>query len=188
MSGARQAAFSFTLPRIQPGTRILDIGAGNSPLAGMLAREKRCSVLAVDINSKRLTWAWKDADERYEIKVSDLTRLSLPVGSFDAAVATYSLQHMINYEPLAWVLARQWLKKGGQLIAAARYRLNSPIYEGDRGDPLISQDEHTIAVLASYCGFAVVGIQPYWYNEQTFSEETIGSPRANCVLFELKAK
>jgi len=188
MSGSHTAALKFAMARIQPETRVLDVGAGMSPLAGRLAMEHGCRVLAVDINRERLMRGWESAGKIYEISVGDICGMDLPCGGFDAVAALYSLQCMIGYEPQVWVLIRQWLKKGGKFIAASRYRLNSPQYEGDRGDPLYSQDEHTIRTLAEFCGFSIGCIETYFYDEASYNQEPVGSPKANAVLFELVAK
>jgi SAM-dependent methyltransferase len=188
MSGSHAAALKFCMARIPDRSTVVDVGAGMSPLSGWLSKEKACKVLAFDLNRERLTKGWEAASRSYEIKVADATKIDLAVGTFDVAVALYSLQHMLGYEAFVWVRIHQWLKRGGLMLVASRYRLNSPVFEGDRGDPLMSQDEHTIKALAIYCGFDIVEIQPYWYDEQTYREEQLGSTTANAVLFELRAR
>jgi hypothetical protein len=136
---------------------------------------------------ERLRQAWDAAGQSYEIRIADIAELELPCGGFDAAIALYSLQHMIRYEPMVWVRIRQWLKRGGHLIGAARYRIGSPRYEGDRGDPLMSQDETTIMMLAGFCGFRPIEIQPITYTESEYAFQPAGSPAANAVLFAMEA-
>jgi SAM-dependent methyltransferase len=181
---SRLAAFDFVLPRVKPGRRVLDVGAGASPLARMLSL-KGCSVLAVDRDHDRITRAWEAADKIYEIRIGDLDDLALPERHFDHAVAVYCLQHLIGYEPLVWVRIRQALKIGGTLIATGRYRVDSPQYEGDRGDPLMSYDERTIAILAKLTGFKLISLQKYKYEGEKF--EAVNLNLANMVGFELEA-
>jgi hypothetical protein len=187
MSGSHSAALNFCLKRVAPMSRVVDVGAGMSPLAGWLASDKKCEVLAFDIDNERLIRGWNSANKIYQIECADACIVNLPAGYYDFAVALYSLQCMIGYEPLVWCRIRSWLKKGGSLLAASRYYTDSPRYEGDRGDPLFSQDEHTISMLAKFCGFAVESLQAIWYDEKTFQEEPLGSSRANAILFHLKA-
>jgi uncharacterized UPF0146 family protein len=187
MSGSHAAALKFCLERVAPKSKVLDVGAGMSPLAGWLASEKGCDVLAFDVNHERLTRGWTNANRVYRIQHADAREIKLQEGFYDYAVALYSLQCMIGYEPLVWCRIRSWLKTGGSLLAASRYYLDSPRYEGDRGDPLLSQDERTISMLAKFCGFAVEAMQAIWYDEKTFQEEPLGSSRANAILFQLKA-
>jgi len=187
MSGSHAAALKFCLERVMPGSRVVDVGAGMSPMAGWLTSEKNCELLAFDINSERLERGWINANRNYQIQHADAREINLQREFYDYAVALYSLQCMIGYEPLVWCRIRSWLKMGGSLLAASRYYLNSPRYEGDRGDPLLSQDEHTIAMLAKFCGFSVETMQTIRYDEKSFQEEPIGSSRANAILFHLKA-
>ncbi len=181
---SRLAAFDFILSRIKPGSRVLDIGAGASPLSGILT-QKGCKVLAIDYDKARLVQAWEAADKSYEVRICDLAELELPEGQFDHAVAVYCLQHLIGYEPLVWVRIRQGLKVGGTLIATGRYRVDSPQYEGARGDPLMSYDEFTIRTLARLTGFDLVSTQCYRYEGESF--EVVGDASGNMVGFELMA-
>lgn len=181
---SRLAAFDFILPRIKPGLRVLDIGAGASPLAGMMT-DKGCSVLAVDHDAGKLALGLETYGGEYEVKVGDLAEIEFPPASFDYAVAVYCLQHLIGYEPLVWAKIRRWLKDGGWLIATGRYRKDSPQYEGDRGDPLMSYDEYTIRTLATLTGFELMGFQRYRYEGEAF--KPVADASANMVGFELVA-
>jgi 2-polyprenyl-3-methyl-5-hydroxy-6-metoxy-1,4-benzoquinol methylase len=187
MSGSHAAALKFCMARIPDRSTVVDVGAGMSPLSGWLSKEKACKVFAFDLDRERLTKGWEAASRSYKIEVADATKIDLPVGTFDVAVALYSLQGMLGYEALVWVRIHQWLKRGGAMLVASRYAQNSPIYHGDRGDPFFSQDEHTIRALAIYCGFEVVEIHPFWYDENTHRDEPLGSSVANAVLFQLRA-
>jgi ubiquinone/menaquinone biosynthesis C-methylase UbiE len=182
---SRLAAFDFVIPRIKPGSRVLDVGAGASPLAGILAKKLGCQVLAIDHDKERLTEAWEGAGRTYEVRVGDLEDLRLSSAQFDHAIAVYCLQHLIGYEPLVWVRIRHGLKPGGTLIATGRYRTASPQYEGARGDPLMSYDEFTIRTLAKLTAFDMVSLQRYRYEAENY--EPVDDESANMIGFELRA-
>lgn len=184
---SREAAIDYILPRIQPHWNVLDIGAGELPFAkDMLARG--CRITAVDRDVTRLEWGWLHAGKprTLETIVGDIRHISLPPGSYDCVLASYSLQHMIGYELAVWVKIRALLKDRGRFIVTARYRTDSPRYEGQRGDPLMSQDERTIEILARYTLFKVIDLQRYAYEGKTFQPVEAGH-FANAIGFQLEA-
>jgi hypothetical protein len=182
---SREAAFSYILPRIEPGWRILDIGAGESPFAVQILR-KGCAIVAVDHDAGRLERGWIHADRKIDCVVGDIREVEIP-GRFDCVTAVYSLQHMIGFEPAIWVKIRGWLKDGGTCLVMARYRDESPRYEGSRGDPLLSQDLATIRALAGLTNFSVMDAQLYEYDGPGFREVPSPTPKTNAVGFRLKA-
>ncbi len=182
---SRQAAFDFIIPRIQPGARVLDIGAGDSPFTPKLL-EAGCSVTAVDHNEATLHAGWERAGRKFDIACGDIRTMNFPPASFDVVMAVYSIMCMIPFEPLVWVMIRQWLKEGGDFLGMARLYEDSPKYEGCRGDPLISQDENTLRVLAGFTNFAVLETQRYWYLGNVTNKVDDGE-KANAIGFHLKA-
>jgi SAM-dependent methyltransferase len=97
------------------GARVLDLGCG----PGLAARwlERRFDVVGVDL-SKRQIAAARLAAPRSTFVVGDMTRLELSAGSFDAAVALYSLTHLAlaDIEPTL-IRVANWLRPHGFLLA-----------------------------------------------------------------------
>ena len=162
MNGARAAALNFLLSHMEYGTRVLDIGAGDSPLARMLTK-RQCKVIAIDTDAERLSKAWEAADQSYEIAVMNARDMEYRE-QFDIAIAVYSVQHMIPYEPLVWVKVREALRLGGRFMIVGRYQVDAPRYE-ERADPLIGANEQTIGTLATLSGFELKHFWHYQYQE-----------------------
>ncbi len=181
---SREAARDYVLGHAAPGSRILDIGAGESPFAEALL-ERGCSILAVDRDEERLLEGWHRVGKRIAIIPGDVRSIALPAG-FNLVLAIYSLQHMISYEPAVWVRIREKLAPGASMIYCGRYRKESPCYEGDRGDPLISNNESTLAHLAMLTGFRVADFRRYRYLGNEFSADA-DRERANMFGSVLEA-
>jgi ubiquinone/menaquinone biosynthesis C-methylase UbiE len=182
---SREAAFDYILPRIEQGWRILDVGAGESPFAPHIL-EKGCTITAVDHDAERMNRGSARSGNRIIAVVGDIRSVELPAAAYDCVTAIYSIQHMIGFEPAIWVKIRAWLKPRGIFLCMARYRPDSPVYEGDRGDPLLSHDERTINTLAKFTKFELVDMQRYAYEGQAFKPVEVGA-WANAVGFQLRA-
>lgn len=188
MNGARNAAFDFVLPRVQEGESVLDIGAGGSPLAGILAGRK-CEVVAIDIDEASLMRAWREAGKTYTAIATDIRQVEKAAACWDVAVAVYALQHMVPFEPAVWVRIRELLRPGGRLLYFGRYRKNSPWFEKERNDPLMSGDEKTLRMLALLTGFKLKDFQLYLYDGPQFTRlfEPQNADIANAFGAELEA-
>jgi cyclopropane fatty-acyl-phospholipid synthase-like methyltransferase len=117
------------LPRLAKGSRVLDLGCGAGvPIAAALAREHR--VVGVDFSAEQIRRARANVPTAEFIE-ADLMSLDLPAGSFDAAVAFYSIFHLPReeHEPF---LARvhRWLQPGGHLLATVT-RVREAAYTED---------------------------------------------------------
>lgn len=103
--------------RLAPGARVLDLGCGGGAPETMRLAE-RFRVTGIDISRNQVDRA-RAAVPEAEFLCADFTELELPAGSFDAAVAFYSFNH-VPRELLAPLLVRihGWLVPGGRLCAA----------------------------------------------------------------------
>jgi SAM-dependent methyltransferase len=182
---SREAAFDYIVPRIPRDSAVLDVGAGESPFANQIL-EKACKIVAVDHDLERLRRGWEHSGRRIEIVKADVRHVVLPERRFDVAIAIYSLQHMIGFEPAIWAKIRTCLRNGGIFLGTARYWLDSPKHEGARGDPLMSQDENTIRVLAGFTNFEIIDLQLYSYDGPAWAR-TQNRQSANAVGFQLRA-
>ena len=167
MNGARAAAFNFVLDNIYPNSKVLDVGAGSSPLAGYLV-ERGCDVLAIDVDIPALHAGYNQAGRTYTIQCLDARDMSFHA-EFDTVLAIYSLDTMIPYEPLAWVKIRQALKMGGHFLYVGRYQHDAPRMESNRKDPLIGKNEQVIEILATLTGFSLQRFWHYQYSEEGYS-------------------
>lgn len=107
------------------GSRVLDIGAGTGDQTLMAARRvgPQGMVLATDVSATMLALTLEAAREaglaNVETRVMDAQELELESGSFDAAVARFSLQFVPDVgRALAEV--QRVLTPGGRFAAAVR--------------------------------------------------------------------
>ena len=118
-SGAedRQAYTEMLLERLPAGAEVLDLGCGAGlPTTARLAQ--RFTVTGVDISAQQI--------ERARINVpmatfisADMTEVDLPVSSFDAVVAFYSIIHVPREQHGALLGSiATWLRPGGLLATA----------------------------------------------------------------------
>jgi ubiquinone/menaquinone biosynthesis C-methylase UbiE len=112
----------FDLAGVSIGGRVLDLGAGTGDQTVLAARRvgPQGSVLATDISAPMLDLA-RDAAraaglDNVETRVMDAQRLELESGSFDAAIARFSLQFVPDV-PLALGEVRRVLKPDGRFAA-----------------------------------------------------------------------
>ena len=104
------------LPRLAPGSRVLDLGCGPGvPVAAALARQHR--VVGVDFSAEQIRRARANVPTA-EFVLADLMSLALPDASFDAAVAFYSIFHLPREEHEELLRrVHRWLAPGGHLLA-----------------------------------------------------------------------
>ncbi len=77
---------SFFLPRLPPGSRVLDVGCGAGQTARLLC-ERRFEVVGVDGSQEMLTLARENAPKAQFEQID--VRSSLPAGPFRAAVSLF---------------------------------------------------------------------------------------------------
>jgi SAM-dependent methyltransferase len=180
MNGGHQCAYDYILANVKGDERVLDLGAGYSQLAAWLA-EKGCKVVAAAWDVKRLTMPW---NQKYRIVAADVTTpefwLGFKDGSLDLVIAKYSVMCMLGRQCYVWSEVARALKPGGRYIHCGRYRMDSPVYERDRDDPLLANNELTIAALAANCGMTVTENRLYHYEGEEFHDA--GPADANAII------
>jgi SAM-dependent methyltransferase len=102
---------------LPPGADILELGCGSGiPTTKLLAG--RFAVTGVDLSGRQIELARRQIPNATFVQ-TDMTRLDLPTGYFDAVVAFYSLTHVPRREHRR-LLAQtaSWLRPGGLLVAS----------------------------------------------------------------------
>ena len=124
---------------IPPGRDILDVGAGDATLTGLLLKDAK-TLTALDISLKRI----KKCAERYRdgrFIVADAEALPFKRDSFDCILASELIEHLI--EPERFLLSsHRALKKGGILIISTPSAL---FYENNLREILKDQHLHTFS-------------------------------------------
>lgn len=112
-AGTRLLAEAMLVP---PGARVLDLGCGAGvPVAAALARHHR--VTGVDFSAEQIRRARANVPGAEFIE-ADLMALAFAEGSFDAAVAFYSIFHLPREEHEELLRrVNRWLAPGGHLLA-----------------------------------------------------------------------
>jgi methionine biosynthesis protein MetW len=101
-------------PHIPPGSKLIDIGCGNSSVCGQWFQRRRCDYLGVDVSGHALAEARTTGLN--VCKIDDATRLPYPEDTFDAAVCIEVLEHLFQPQIAAKEIFRV-LRPGGVLIA-----------------------------------------------------------------------
>lgn len=183
MNGARKLALDYIMPRAVAGQSVLDLGAGASPLAGMMSA-KGCHVTAVDRDSAALTKAWEESGKTYTLCVADVTQSFFwNDDRFDLVTAVYSIQHMLGHQARVWSQAARVLKPGGRMIFVGRFDRAAPRLEAGRKDPLVSDNLFTIEHMAGACGLVVTDCSVLQYQQESYREAVWDE--ANAVIAEM---
>ena len=99
---------------ILPGSKLIDVGCGNSSVCGQWFQHRGCDYLGVDVSERAVDEA--RASGLNVSKIDDATRLPFPDDTFDAAVCLEVLEHLFQPQIVAEEVLRV-LKPGGVLIA-----------------------------------------------------------------------
>jgi SAM-dependent methyltransferase len=107
----------LVLDRLPDGARVLELGCGcGVPTARLLA--VRFVLTGVDVSPRQIDLARSHVPRATFIE-ADMTTLDLPMESFDAVVAFYSLTHVPRREHRRLLAAiAGWLRPGGLLVAS----------------------------------------------------------------------
>lgn len=111
----REDYLALLLDRLEPGSNVLEIGAGNGvPVARALARQHR--VTGVDISGAQVKRARRLVPGATFIK-GDIMGLDFPVGTFDGLVSFYAILHIPREEHRELMQrAFRWLRPSGWLL------------------------------------------------------------------------
>lgn len=124
---------------IPHGQDILDVGAGDGILAGLLLKGAK-TLTALDISVKRIKRCAETYKEGHFI-VADAEELPFRRGIFDCIVASEIIEHLI--EPERFLLSSHHvLKRGGSLIISTPSAL---FYENNLKEILKDQHLHTFS-------------------------------------------
>jgi SAM-dependent methyltransferase len=127
-SPARLAFLDLLIGRLEPGSRVIELGCGaGEPVTRRLSELH--DVVAVDVSTEQLRLAG-EAAPRATLIEADITELDLPAASADAVIAFYAFGHL---PPQAhWPVltkAVSWLRSGGLLV------INVPLSAGEGVEP-----------------------------------------------------
>jgi len=157
-SPAETRFLPMVLHSLPVGARCIDLGCGNGlPYTQTLT--KRFKVIAVDFSMTQLILARQQVPQAFLLQ-ADITRLHLPAGCLDAAVALYSIIHIPRETHAS--LFRQiaiWLRSGGLfLVALLKEDLPEYIEDDWLGAPMFwsSHDPATSVDLIRNAGFEVL--------------------------------
>ncbi|MGV9423128.1 class I SAM-dependent methyltransferase [Streptomyces sp. NPDC003656] len=109
-SASHLASLGWLVERLKPGSRVLDVGSGTGKPTARVLADAGHRVLGVDVSPVMVELAGRQVPEA-EFRLADIRELPLPVGSFDAVCAYFSLLQMTRAEQRSVV---------GKLAAALR--------------------------------------------------------------------
>ena len=105
------------LARLQPGARLLDLGAGTGDLAREAVRQQpACFALAADFTLGMMQAGQRRPGSRLHWTAADAQRLPFPDHSFDAVISGFLLRNVSDL-PLALAEQRRVLKPGGRFVS-----------------------------------------------------------------------
>ncbi len=99
---------------LEPGVRILDVGAGHSPTLATEERPEGCHYVGLDISRGELEAAPSGAYD--ELLAHDITKPLAPEEPFDVVLSWQVFEHLRPLDAAVENL-RQALRPGGTLIA-----------------------------------------------------------------------
>ncbi|WP_436774460.1 class I SAM-dependent methyltransferase [Yinghuangia sp. YIM S09857] len=112
-----RALLGALVEAVGPGAAIADLGCGPGHVAGWLAA-RGARLVGVDLSPGMVALGRREHPE-VEFRAGDLLELPAANGEFDAAVAFYSVIHLVTEElPAAFAEARRVLRAGGLLLTA----------------------------------------------------------------------
>lgn len=111
----------FSILKLSPGKRVLEIATGSGGPAAFMVKETGCKLTGIDNNEEGVKNAKKlaeenDLNEQLEFLYGDASEpLPFPDGSFDAVISIDSINHLKDRKKVLEEFKRV-LKAGGQLL------------------------------------------------------------------------
>ncbi|HEV7452743.1 MAG TPA: methyltransferase domain-containing protein [Pseudonocardiaceae bacterium] len=145
------------MTRLPAHPRVLDLGCGAGiPCTARLAEQG--DVMGVDLSSSQIELARHKVPNARFVK-ADMITIELPLASFDAVTAFYSIahvprdQHRVVFHRIA-----EWLRPGGYFLAALGCGASRGTVENWLGAPMFfsSHDARTNRSLLIEAGFTVI--------------------------------
>ena len=127
------------------GARVLDVGAGTGVAEAPLRTAGAATIAQADLSHDMLAW---NRDARAPAVVADVTRLPFPGAVFDAAVASFVLNHLAD--PVGGLLELARVIAPGGAVLATVYANSSH-----------SANRDAVDAIATAYGW----VPPIWYAE-----------------------
>ncbi len=105
---------TFAVRAVPPGSRVLDLGAGDGSVALVLAA-KGCQVTAVERDPEGVSAIKARGVHAIEADLDTLDASALPRGGFDVVLLLDVLEHLVAPEAVL-ARARDWLAPGGRFL------------------------------------------------------------------------
>jgi len=121
----------FFINRLSPGEKVIDIGCGNGALDYDMAELGGAMVTGVELNESSLVEAKKRYSHERVYYVHGDALKDLPNESFDVAVMSNVLEHLLNRV--------EFLRAAQEHLMPKRWLIRVPLYERDWRVPLMDE-------------------------------------------------
>ncbi|MFJ4466689.1 class I SAM-dependent methyltransferase [Streptomyces sp. NPDC089424] len=158
-SAAHRASLEWLLGRLEPGSRVLDVGSGTGRPTAQVLADAGHDVLGVDVSPVMVELAARQVPDA-SFRCADIREISLPDASFDAVCVYFSLLQLSRAEQSA-LLGRlvRAVRPGGHLVLATVPLDVEDVEAVFMGQPVrvTSFGAEEFAALAGDAGLSVLG-------------------------------